>query len=746
VEVTLLRCIKYGATRFLMAGLLLAVFVCPSFAAVKEVQTYVDSTWSNEIYYMASLSGYYGKTVGYDDIKIKITAIDEYTLYINGAEVGSDNNWETVEEYTVPLGGKNIINVGVKVINHGKGFGNGLIMDIEAGQDQLGTWTKMRDSVEIKSELQSIPCAWWTADLATKNKIGWGNDWYNFDETRFADTNITAQLRRAMEGKIIGKVDKNFSPEVEIITGYLASDVDIGYTEGGGISIRRIEGENLALNKPCYDIKLTDGDLSKGVEYIARPLGDTKYVDLGRIYRVNKMTLFSGGEKPSEYMTKSIRGYSVEISLDEFSWAEVGVIHDIGKINADKGGYDNYSVEFPPEWARYARYHIVETRVDMPKIGEMMVFGLGCVFNGSYESPWYDFGQPTTFKNFDMITWDGVVPDGTKITIQTKTKIGDGTSSEWSSPNSLKKFSFDSPEPATQFQYKVNLLTDDIFKSPVFKRLEISYSETDQPVSYADGFITPNRVAMGADSTFVYTLSYSLNPGQDLKTLVFSIPSPTKLNYIYSTDLADTLSVKEDYTDSLTIDSLYITFKNPITDTKSGDADTLYVSFDTRLMKGSHSFEAFLYNSTMNDNAGGIRVWENKQLGTNTVVASSLMKSILTSVEAIPKVLTPYPIDNKNDFTVIEFTLAKVSTEVMIKVFNTAGTLVATIFDKKLEPRVYSIEKIPGNINAARELPGYWDGKNDDGDLVPPGIYIYQIIAQTDEGDEIKGGTVVVAY
>jgi len=206
------------------------------------------------------------------------------------------------------------------------------------------------------------------------------------------------------------------------------------------------------------------------------------------------------------------------------------------------------------------------------------------------------------------------------------------------------------------------------------------------------------------------------------------------------------LSVDKDLTIKPTIDSLYVTFKNPITDTKAGGADTLYVSFDTRLMKGSHSFEAFLYNSTMNDNAGGIRVWENKQLGTNTVVASSLMKSILTSVEAIPKVLTPYPIDNKNDFTVIEFTLAKVSTEVMIKVFNTAGTLVATIFDKKLEPRVYSIEKIPGNINAARELPGYWDGKNDDGDLVPPGIYIYQIIAQTDEGDEIKGGTVVVAY
>ena len=101
------------------------------------------------------------------------------------------------------------------------------------------------------------------------------------------------------------------------------------------------------------------------------------------------MTLFSGGDKPSDYMTKSIRGYSIEISMDEFRWEEVGVIHDIGKTNADKGGYDNYSVEFPPEWARYVRYKIVETRVDMPKVGEMMIFGIGYILNASYESPWY---------------------------------------------------------------------------------------------------------------------------------------------------------------------------------------------------------------------------------------------------------------------------------------------------------------------------------------------------------------------
>jgi len=132
-------------------------------------------------------------------------------------------------------------------------------------------------------------------------------------------------------------------------------------------------------------------------------------------------------------------------------------------------------------------------------------------------------------------------------------------------------------------------------------------------------------------------------------------------------------------------------------------------------------------------------------LGSNTVIVSSLLKSILTDVKAVPKVFTPNN-DGKNDFTVIEFTLAKVETNVKIKVFSTSGTLVATITDEKLGNRAYLVEKSAQNIGEAQALPGYWDGKDEDGDLVPPGIYVFQVIADTDDKDVIEGGTVVVAY
>ena len=34
----------------------------------------------------------------------------------------------------------------------------------------------------------------------------------------------------------------------------------------------------------------------------------------------------------------------------------------------------------------------------------------------------------------------------------------------------------------------------------------------------------------------------------------------------------------------------------------------------------------------------------------------------------------------------------------------------------------------------------------DDGDKVAPGVYLYQVIADTDDGEKIEGGSVVVAY
>jgi len=384
----------------------------------------------------------------------------------------------------------------------------------------------------------------------------------------------------------------------------------------------------------------------------------------------------------------------------------------------------------------------------MPSVGEMMVFGEGYILEGEYESPWINFGQPGVNKNFDKVEWEGVIPDGTEITIQTQTVSSLADTSEWSNPTKSLSFDFESPEPATGFRYRVNLKTQVGTRTPIFKKLNVTYSIVDQPVTYADGYIKEpagRTVAMGADSTFVYALSYNLNTGQSIKSLAISVPVRAILNSVYLPVSGKTLVVGQDITYESTIDTLYMTFVKPLSDDGVAGADTLEISFNTMLYKSSHTFDAFLYNAGMNDNAGGIKVWENRELGSNTVTVDTYLKKVLMDVKAVPKVLTPNN-DGKNDFTVFEFTLAKVDTDVIIKVFDTNGSLVTVVSDEFMLPGQYSAEKSAAGRDDAETLPGYWDGKDEDGDLVPPGIYIYQVIADTDEGGVIEGGTVVVAY
>ena len=100
----------------IVTGLLLSASVSPSFAAVEAVQTYEVSEWSNVIYYMATLSGKYGQKNDYDDITVKITAVDEYKLYVNGTEIGSDDDWSTVETYENVNVDSKYINIAVEVV------------------------------------------------------------------------------------------------------------------------------------------------------------------------------------------------------------------------------------------------------------------------------------------------------------------------------------------------------------------------------------------------------------------------------------------------------------------------------------------------------------------------------------------------------------------------------------------------------------------------------------------------------
>ena len=213
--------IRVYLASLLVIGLMLGAFAGPSFAAVQAVKDTTWTAWPSTIYYLAHLSGPNGP---YDDITINITAVDEYILYVNGNLVGTDDDWETVETYTVTVSTEDI-RLGIQVNNSGTGLGNGLMVDIQAGADWLGTTTMIRRSA-VKDDARKIyPCRWYcySGDI-TKWDRG-GDTWYELEynagkhTTFLDDTGVQAQLAPALTGKI-GNIEYLPDPHIEVITGY----------------------------------------------------------------------------------------------------------------------------------------------------------------------------------------------------------------------------------------------------------------------------------------------------------------------------------------------------------------------------------------------------------------------------------------------------------------------------------------------------------------------------------------------
>jgi len=768
------RCIKYSIMLVLAVGVLLAAFTGTATAAVDEVVESSWTTWPSTIYYLAYLSGPDGP---YEDITVYITAVDEYTLYVNGQEIGSgvykdpSTGKINIDSWPVSIGGLEdskthhpTVVIGVEVRNKGIGNGNGLMVDIKANSDWIGTSTLSRrthviDVYNTKEQTwdktrEEYGVAWYYHDgdvvshfrnLSETTKPPVSADWYDREIDFFVEV-MKHGFKRVMLGQM---EDIGYQPNenTEIITGY-PGDVDIGASVDGSIRLRSVVGENLAFGRPSEEDKLTDGDLFNGYDFAQQPVGINKYVDMEEIRRVNKMILFTGGTNPNNWVRDSVRGYSVEISNDQFRYDEVGILNEIGINNADEGDYDWYAIEFPEEWARYVRFKITESRTYpyYPNVGEMMIFGTGFVYDGIYESEWNYSGDPLSLKNYDMVKWSGNIPEGTEIKIQTKTKYenADGliVESDWSIEHADTSFVFDSPEPALGFKYRVKLSTQDIDITPELNELSITYSDTSQPVSHATGFISPSRAPMGTMSEFEYTIDYNLNAGQNVKSIALSVPGESSVDSVLTVNGVLTSG----YNAHSTTDTLYVTLDSAVS---GGDEIKLY--FKTKLLAYNHEFNAFIYNASNNDNAGGIMVWKKPDDPDNnikyyiTVTASTVSDTIISNVKAIPKVFTPNG-DGTNDFTVVEFTIDKVASDIDIKIFDTKGRLVYTKEFDKLVPDDHFFESKAGMANEAKSLPGYWDGTDKDGDLVPPGVYIYQVIADADSGEKIEGGTVVVAY
>ena len=680
------------------AMLALGVLAGPVWGEVWE-----QTTWGDTIYYRADFSADAAGTA-----VLQVAAADRYVAYLNGVEVGADSLWNRMQPYDVEVN-RATNRLAVRVVNEGRGSGSGVLALLEG------------DSLRAETTTNAGITSWyWTSTAQegtgwTTTRLPGGDDWHR------------VQAGALEKGRVQGLVDTT----LEVVAGH-PGGIEVGRV-GGSLVLGTMDGVNLALGRPTNRLEVNDGNLLSSWDLPTNAVNYFAAVDLQTRRRVNRVRVLTRGPNPAQFEANSLRGYSVQVSEDDITWSEVAEVRGIVQ-------YAWSEARFASVFARHVRVVIVELDpAASPRVAEVEVYGTGHRSEGVYTSQVIDPAPEGGAVNLGRVAWGAMVPEGTALSVQLRggrrLQDFDDPQVGWSAPLEDDGVWFPGAEPVELIQYRVHMSSHDGKAAPVFEGLQLEYS-TDTAVSGAQTWVWPTRVPMGVDTTFICFLDLAYGAGDGgIERLEVEVPGQARLEE--SAPVADLLASWHSSSRLLTL-----VFAEPLTGVQD-----LQIPVYTKTHASLHAFRVYLY-SPGSDNP--LNAAENRELDPESgqrrswsVSASTSTRRVLSEVSARPGVLTPNG-DGINDHTVIEFVLSKldVPKRVHIRLHDLSGRTVRQLPTTELTAGEYAAA--PGGSQVGE--PGYWDGRDDAGRRVPPGLYLYQVEVDLDSGAEVLRGVVSVAY
>ncbi len=362
-------------------------------------------------------------------------------------------------------------------------------------------------------------------------------------------------------------------------------------------------------------------------------------------------------------------------------------------------------------------------------------------------------GQPKVIK---AVHWDADLPPGARIELRTRSgneqgeeytfrnKIGEVVTeekwnsspkvlrgpvdttivvgedwSQWSNEYKFSGESFQSDSPRRFVQLELIMATDDYEVAPLIRSVSLEY--VDALVNGAKGSIQPRSAKPNEDTRFTYTLWPDMRDGnRGFDQLRFIVPDLTNVD-----DLeirvgglpVDPLSVE------LEVDSLHVTLPESVLD------DSISIGFTTRLVQNASVIDLDLGSSSFPG------LWQDVEPAarrSNVVLLPDLMNSdrLIDDLKFSNRIFTPNG-DGVNDELTLSFVLLKAdSVEPHIQILDMAGRVVARLSGESTGPSRRFV----------------WDGRNEAGQPVAPGVYLYRIDANADAGEATQIYTVSVAY
>ena len=541
-----------------------------------------------------------------------------------------------------------------------------------------------------------------------------------------------------------------------------------GALERGG-SVSSTVGSNVS------GILLLDGsiDTFSFVEFTR--LGMELFFDLGAHYWIDTHRVIYNTFSPAA--TSSFPSYQLDVSNGDLApdgtlkWQTV-----VDRQQIPIGGVEMEGNDFQPVKARFFRTNWLETG-GASNLAEVQLFGQGYQPRVELQSDLVRLGGS---RNLLSIEWTGVVPDNTQLLVQTRTgnelediflyydkdgnevtrefyyeklksftrgdsipaQIPGSDWSDWSAPYGDSGGSpIASPSPREFLKIRATLLSDDPDTSVALESMRLRFGE---PVARRlVGEIDPWRIdALGVEQSFSLFLSPQFSPsdrGFDQFLLVAPPDMELTFDGLFTGDETDLDAVADVVQIDTASDSLQLSF--PTVD-PSGSAEILRIDFRTTLFSSGAALRPALQRSQL-----GNGIWQRVDAGnaldriagtTITLVGDASDNRLLAGASVVPPVLTPNG-DGLNETAAFVFDVLRVDDDSPVE---------ATVFDLGGRQLRHLIER---RTRSAGRYEMVWNGRDNSGGLVPPGLYVVHLrVGAKTEGADVRDKekllTVGVAY
>ena len=513
---------------------------------------------------------------------------------------------------------------------------------------------------------------------------------------------------------------------------------------------------------------LTDGNAETfwRVTRERRPDGTSMLIDLGAILPINRIR-FQGNREIF------LRAYELFVHDGNPSQLREGLpIAFINQVSSNlEQGEPDIDVQIPLQFVRFIR--LISRSGQEFILEETEVFGDGFAPTGSYLSDVIDLGQAANFgqirlqtrvdplTNVVLQTRTGIVPDPkvyyrkTEVfegedrqeeailpvgSPEAKEEYDDLTSSNkgqiidnidewspWSAPYEDFFGAMLSPGNRRYVQFRLSFSSDDARQSAFVDSFAFDYSiPTLAQELIAE--VTPATVTLGESDTFDYFIRSQIgnaNDGFDRVKIETPFKATVREVQLDGAPVAFSEIDAEDGSNlTIQLDDARIT--------ESGQL--LRVTFDAMVTVYGTTFFAKVFDSQTGELGQDVVAGDAApEAESNSLsIQGELRRELVLELKADPPVFSPNG-DGINDQLQVSYILLRALSEVPINV---------TLYD--LSGRTVRRLQNSGALNGPQLLT--WDGRNEDGAIAPPGMYLLRLSIDTDTGSENRTLLVGLAY